>query len=81
VRDDGVGISREDAAGLFQRYFRSPSASERQVRGLGLGLYICRDIVEQHGGRIWVRSEPGKGSVFAFALPLRSEAGADAEIR
>ncbi len=73
VRDQGVGISREDAAGLFQRYFRSPSATEGQIRGLGLGLYICRDIIEQHGGRIWMESQPGEGSIFAFALPLRPE--------
>ena len=71
VRDPGTGITREDAAGLFQRYFRTPSAGEQQVRGLGLGLYICRDIVEQHGGRIWVQSEPGEGSTFSFALPLQ----------
>ncbi len=72
VSDQGVGISREDAAGLFQRYYRTPSAGERQVRGLGLGLYICRDIVEKHGGRIWVQSEPGEGSTFSFALPMRA---------
>jgi signal transduction histidine kinase len=70
VRDEGIGIPPEDQKLLFERYFRARNVSARSFGGLGLGLYISRDIVERHGGRIWVESQVGRGSTFYVALPL-----------
>ena len=66
VRDTGVGISKEKQAHLFERFYQ---AQENPARGLGLGLYIVKEIIEQHHGRIWVESESGYGSTFSFSLP------------
>ncbi|MCL5961231.1 MAG: ATP-binding protein [Chloroflexi bacterium] len=68
VSDQGFGIPAEDLPHLFQRFYRAKTG--KKAEGLGLGLYICRLIVEEHRGRIWVESEPGKGSTFYFSLPL-----------
>ncbi len=68
VRDRGRGIAPEDQPRLFQRYYRTEAGRERR-EGLGLGLYITRVLVEAHGGRIWVESQPGAGSTFSFSLP------------
>ncbi|HFD40400.1 MAG TPA: response regulator, partial [Anaerolineae bacterium] len=70
VEDTGVGIAKEDLPRLFSRFFRAEDQFVRQQPGTGLGLNITKSIVEMHGGRIWVESEPGKGSVFHFTLPL-----------
>ena len=69
VTDRGPGIPPEEIPNLFQRYYRGAAARDRDG-GLGLGLYIARTLVEAHGGRIWVESEPGKGSTFSFSLPV-----------
>lgn len=69
VLDRGPGIPPEDLPHLFQR-FRRTRQGRHHSEGLGLGLYISRQLVEAHGGRIWVESEPGKGSAFSFTLPL-----------
>jgi signal transduction histidine kinase len=69
VADHGAGIPPEDLPRLFERYFRAGKAREGR-EGLGLGLYITRRLVEAHGGRIWVESEVGVGSVFSFSLPV-----------
>lgn len=69
VADTGIGISPQDQEQLFQKFYRVRSPQTAHVPGTGLGLAIARSIVEQHGGRIWVRSTPGQGSVFGFALP------------
>lgn len=69
VRDQGVGISEQDQEQLFQRFYRG-SAEGQDIKGLGLGLYVTRRIVEAHGGEIGVRSAPGQGSEFFFTLPL-----------
>lgn len=70
VRDDGVGIPRDVVANLFEPFF----TTKEHGRGLGLGLAISRNIVERHGGRIEVASEPGHGTVFTITLPLQSTA-------
>ncbi|MBU8899390.1 PAS domain-containing sensor histidine kinase [Corallococcus sp. H22C18031201] len=74
VTDPGIGIPPDQQALLFDRYFRARNVSARSYGGLGLGLYISRDIVERHGGRIWVESEVGHGSTFYVALPLQPAA-------
>jgi PAS domain S-box-containing protein len=74
VTDPGIGIPGDQQQQLFDRYFRARNASTRSYGGLGLGLYISRDIVERHGGRIWVESESGRGSTFYVALPTLSAA-------
>ncbi|HEX9115753.1 MAG TPA: ATP-binding protein [Anaerolineae bacterium] len=70
VADQGIGIPAEDQANLFQRFYRVDSGLRRATQGTGLGLYLCRSIIEAHGGRIWLRSEPGKGTTMFFSLPL-----------
>ncbi len=69
VRDHGPGIPPEHRAHLFERFFRVPGAKS-MIRGTGLGLYICRKIVEAHGGEIKVEDVDGGGACFAFSLPL-----------
>ncbi len=74
VRDTGPGIPAEDIPHLFQKFYRVDSSSTRTIGGTGLGLFICRKIVELYDGRIWVESELGKGSTFYVNLPrLTSE--------
>jgi signal transduction histidine kinase len=69
VRDTGPGIPANQIPQLFERYYRVDT-SGKQVSGLGLGLYICAEIIERHGGQIGVESEIGIGSSFWFTLPL-----------
>jgi len=69
VSDSGIGISESERERLFERFFRSQSALERQIQGTGLGLYISKAIVEAHGGRIGVSSEEGKGTTFVVEIP------------
>lgn len=71
VRDGGMGIAPEDAERIFERYERTSSAKKHS--GLGLGLYILRQIVDAHGGTVRVESEPGKGSTFTVDLPLEAK--------
>jgi signal transduction histidine kinase len=68
VMDGGAGITEEDQKKIFGRFERS--ASVKNIGGLGLGLFISKQIIEAHGGKIWVESQKGKGSKFAFELPL-----------
>ena len=70
VSDTGVGIGAEDIPHLFDRFYRVDKARTREAGGAGLGLSICNNIVESHGGRIEVRSEPGEGSTFSVYLPI-----------
>jgi signal transduction histidine kinase len=69
VQDDGIGIAKEEQAKLFKPYSRL-NADRQRHPGLGLGLALAKQVVELHGGKIWVGSEPGKGSTFSFSLPL-----------
>ncbi|KFA93003.1 GAF domain-containing sensor histidine kinase [Archangium violaceum] len=67
VKDNGIGIAPEDQARIFERFERAVNG--QQFNGLGLGLWICREIIESHGGHILVRSVPGEGSTFTVELP------------
>lgn len=69
VSDTGIGIPADQLERIFDRFYQVDSSATRSYRGAGLGLTICKHIVEYHGGRIWVESEPGKGSTFHFVLP------------
>jgi signal transduction histidine kinase len=70
VEDSGIGIPAADLPRIFERFSRASNVDDRRFHGMGLGLFICRGIVEEHGGRIWVESEVGKGSTFHVALPI-----------
>ncbi|HWH80382.1 MAG TPA: ATP-binding protein [Candidatus Binatus sp.] len=70
VQDSGVGIAPDEIANLFQKYQQSSSGKASKQAGTGLGLVICKMIVEAHGGRIWAESEVGKGTTFEFTLPV-----------
>ena len=71
VQDHGKGIRKEQQEHIFDTFYRTPDAQASSKFGLGLGLSICKDIVERHGGRIWCESAPGKGSTFLVDLPLQ----------
>ena len=73
VRDHGIGIPPADLPHIFDRFSRGSNVDDRRFHGMGLGLFICRGIVEEHGGRIWAESELGKGSTFHVALPVAYE--------
>jgi two-component system, NtrC family, sensor kinase len=70
VSDTGVGIAAEDQAAVFEE-FRQVGAASKKIEGTGLGLAISRKFIELHGGKIWVKSQVGAGSTFAFTLPLQ----------
>jgi signal transduction histidine kinase len=73
VRDRGIGLPPGSAAVIFEPFGRAPNAAIRQIRGMGLGLYLCRQILERHSGRIWAESPgEGRGTTVAFWLPLSS---------
>jgi len=72
VSDTGRGISPEAKSLIFERLYQDPDSVDNNRSGLGLGLFISREIVRLHGGRIWVSSEPGQGSTFTFTLPVYS---------
>jgi GAF domain-containing protein len=78
VRDTGPGISSADQARLFQEFQQADNAITKKKGGTGLGLAISKRIIEMHGGRIWVESQVGKGSTFAFTLPVIVEHQVDA---
>jgi CheY-like chemotaxis protein len=70
VADTGIGIAPEDQEKIFDRFYRADHPLVQEVAGTGLGLSIVKSFVEMHGGKIWVESEPGRGSTFSFTLPL-----------
>jgi two-component system sensor histidine kinase VicK len=69
VSDEGMGIPAEELGQLFERFYRTKAAVAGQIKGLGLGLYICRRLVEAHDGRIWVESMVGHGTTVVVSLP------------
>jgi PAS domain S-box-containing protein len=71
VKDEGAGISRDYLPYVFERFFRIKKT--RSIEGIGLGLYLCRQIIRAHNGHVWVESEEGKGSTFYFSIPLKPE--------
>ena len=72
VHDHGIGIPSHQQARIFGRFVRGDNARVREIGGSGLGLYLCRELVERHNGRIWFESAEGQGSTFFVALPLSS---------
>jgi signal transduction histidine kinase len=70
VSDEGVGIPQEEHDRIFEKFHRLDPNMTQGVGGTGLGLYICRELVERMDGRIWVDSQPGRGTTFSFELPL-----------
>ena len=75
VADQGIGIPAADLERVFDRMYRIEQRLTPETGGVGLGLAICRGLVEAHGGRIWVESKLGRGSTFCFTLPLDTEEG------
>lgn len=80
VRDEGMGIPAEQQGRIFGRFVRADNAKRGGISGTGLGLYLCRELVERHGGRIWFDSEEGKGSTFFVELPLAHEEAREPEL-
>ncbi|HET7746377.1 MAG TPA: GAF domain-containing protein, partial [Vicinamibacteria bacterium] len=76
VSDQGLGIAAGDLGRLFRPFSRVRDVRTAEIEGSGLGLYICERIVRAHGGRLWVDTEPGRGSTFSFSLPLYGSAPA-----
>jgi signal transduction histidine kinase len=72
VRDQGIGIPRDEAHLIFQRFYRARNL-EKSMSGLGLGLYLVKELVTRHEGRVWVESTEGEGSTFYVLLPLKKE--------
>ncbi|MBI3399750.1 MAG: PAS domain S-box protein [Deltaproteobacteria bacterium] len=71
VEDTGIGIPEKDIPRIFERFYRVDKGRSRELGGTGLGLAIVKHIIQGHNGKIWVKSELGKGSVFSFALPVK----------
>ena len=71
VADQGIGIPPEEQNRIFERFHRVETGLHRRTEGAGLGLYLVKAIVEAHGGRVWVESAPGRGSIFMFTLPRK----------
>lgn len=70
VQDSGIGISTHQKEKIFQKLYQVPGEKEKTFPGLGMGLYISKEIVKRHNGNIWVDSQEGQGSTFYVSLPL-----------
>ncbi|MDQ6694218.1 MAG: ATP-binding protein [Chloroflexota bacterium] len=81
VHDAGIGIPEGDIEQIFERFHRASNTNDRRFAGMGLGLFICHGIVEQHGGRIWATSKEGEGSVFHVVLPLVAHSGGSSHLK
>jgi signal transduction histidine kinase len=71
VKDNGVGMSNENQKEIFKKFHQTDTSHSREHNGIGLGLVLCKGIVEAHGGRIWCESEINKGTIFNFTIPKR----------
>ena len=69
VRDNGIGIAPDEQSSIFEKFYRGNLHGQKVRAGTGLGLYICRELVQRMGGTIGVESDPGEGSTFYFELP------------
>lgn len=76
IQDTGIGIAEEDKHKIFERFRQAGDTLTDKPKGTGLGLPICREIIEHHGGIIWMKSEPGVGSTFFFSIPVIGEGSA-----
>lgn len=75
VADEGIGIPAQELPHIFERFYRVDTSLRRTAPGAGLGLYLCKAIIDAHSGQIWVRSEPEKGTTFFIGLPLAADQG------
>jgi signal transduction histidine kinase len=73
VKDTGVGIPKDQQGRVFTKFFRGANVMRMETEGSGLGLFITKNIIEAHGGKIWFESEEGKGATFYFTLPIKEE--------
>ena len=73
VQDLGIGICREDQERIFDRYYRVKEINGRSTSGFGIGLYLCKEIIELHNGTIEVQSSRNESTVFSFVLPINGE--------
>lgn len=81
IRDNGIGISAEELPHIFERFYQTGSPLTRQYNGIGLGLAVAKELVELHGGRIWVESKSNQGSAFHISLPrTKPDARSNAKI-
>ncbi len=73
IKDSGIGIPESEKERIFSKFFRASNAIKKETEGSGLGLYICKNIIQAHGGKIWFESKEGEGTVFYFSLPIEKE--------
>jgi len=70
IQDSGVGIPKDQQGRLFSKFFRAANVVRMETEGSGLGLFICKNIVQVHEGKVWFESKEGEGSTFYFTLPI-----------
>ncbi len=71
IQDFGMGIAKDQQEKIFERFYRTNGKKEKEIKGLGLGLYIASEIIKSHEGKLWVESKVGSGSTFFFSLPIK----------
>jgi signal transduction histidine kinase len=73
IQDYGRGIPKKSLDNIFKRFYKAEYTSNQLESGLGLGLFICMEMIKSQNGKLWVESTPGKGSTFCFTLPMLPE--------